>query len=64
MRPVPLEQILNKGELELVEAIYAEPGYVVLKSEEAHVVKLLDLGLIEPVQSGSYKYVCTDNVYE
>lgn len=64
MKFVPLEQILNKGELELVEQIHANPGYVVLKSEEAQAVKPLDLELIKPVRPGSHEYVCTDNVYQ
>ncbi len=64
MRLVPLEQILNNGELELVEQVYANPGYVILEAEEDFAVKPLNLELIKLVRPGSHKYVCTDNVYK
>lgn len=64
MKLVPLEQILNNGELELVEQVHANPGYVILKAEEDFAVKLLNLKLIKPVRPKSHKHVCTDNVYQ
>lgn len=64
MLTVLLKEILNNGELQLVEAVFDNPGYVILKAEEKFAVKPLSLGLIKPVRYRSHKHVCTDKVYK
>lgn len=62
MRLVPLEEILSRKELELVEAIHARPGYAVLEAEEKFAARPLDLGIIELIRHRSHNYICTDKV--